>query len=160
MPARHHQRVTNAHRAAVCGLMLAGLSFGEGCRIVGVPYRLLHGLLGRDWWAKRGPPRGRGKTWHGERLERLRLAYGSPSQSVASIARDSGTTKDIVYSLAKRYGWPPRRPQKAHGLPVPVAEMTRPMRLRYLKVRAVLGRDAAIEEVFGTGSASRSGGAD
>ena len=154
---RHHQRVTNAHRAAVCGLVLAGLSFGESCRIAGVPYRLLHGLLGADWWSLRGPPPGRGLRWRGERLDLLKQAYGDRARSIASVALEFETTPDVVYALAKRHGWPYRR-QPRPVLPVPLEEMEPSVRRQYLKVRRHLGRDAALRSVFWP--AARAAGAD
>ncbi len=42
-------RVTNGHRAAVCGLLLAGVSFGDACQIAAAPRDRMRQYIPEDW---------------------------------------------------------------------------------------------------------------
>lgn len=49
-------RVTNGQRAAVCGLVLAGVAYGYACYIVGIHPNMMARYLGADWRRKLLPP--------------------------------------------------------------------------------------------------------
>jgi hypothetical protein len=42
-------RVTNGHRAAVCGLLLVGVSFGDACQIAAAPRDRMRQYIPEDW---------------------------------------------------------------------------------------------------------------
>lgn len=138
------QRVTKAHRAAVCGLLLAGLPFIQSCKIVGVNHLRLKTYLPPDWGIRAGR---RAHIWHGERLEELREAWCDPLQKTRTIANRFNLKLSSLYKLVTRHGWP-RRPKGPERLPLGLRHMSATQRTAYRKIQAELGRDAAIAAVF------------
>lgn len=129
-------RVTNGHRAAVCALILVGLTYPEACRIVGAPPVPLRALLGRDWTGRQQTQRPR--RWKGDELRDLEEAYRDRNLSLRSIAQMFGTHPGNISTMAKEHGWPPRsRPHFPRGH---IAAMPAEQRRLYLKLRAVVGR--------------------
>ena len=61
-------RITNGQRAAICGLILAGVGFKKSCRIVGASYPRMRTLIGPDWTKSRLPIRLRAMTKEQRRL--------------------------------------------------------------------------------------------
>lgn len=55
-------RVTNGHRAAVCGLLLAGVSFGDACQIAAAPRERMRQYIPADWRRSPMPVRVRQMT--------------------------------------------------------------------------------------------------
>jgi hypothetical protein len=78
-------RITNGQRAGFCGLMIAGLRYADACAVVDVSQQLMQEVLPERWLAG-PPPARRYKSWKGERLEQIRLAYADPNQSARNIA--------------------------------------------------------------------------
>ena len=82
MPSRP-QRITNGQRAAVAGLVIAGLTMEEACKVAGSPIRLMQAHLPPNWHRHRA----RARKWKGDRLTALKRAYCDRSFTVAAIAR-------------------------------------------------------------------------
>lgn len=140
------QRITNAHRAAVCGLMLAGIGYVKSCRIVGVPDRTLRLWLSKDWWGRSGS----GPTkWRGDKLLAVESAYRDRSLRLEDIECAYGIYRRHITALAKRHNWPRRPRGKGALLPVPLAQLTPEKRNRYKKMQRILGRSAAAQAIFG-----------
>lgn len=103
MPSRK-RRVTNAHRACACALVIAGLPLTQACKIAGVPYLLMRELLPRGWH-KRGR---RPSRWRGAEVEELRRDWFDPRQRTKTIASRFGVTVDSIRIVAKRNKWGPK----------------------------------------------------
>lgn len=99
-------RVTKAHRAAVCALVLAGQSFDAGCRVAGVSPSQLRGFMLRDWWSDQ--PRDLAKRWTGQPLMRLKIAYCDPHASMDALCERFHTSRGAIIRLANLHGWPKR----------------------------------------------------
>lgn len=140
-PEASRVRVTNGHRALVCGLILAGQSYIEACRIAGVPPRRLRLLLEPDWSARVNRPR----RWKADELRDLEEAYRDPKLSVASIAQMFKTHAGNICTMARQQGWPMRLQKFPRGH---VATMQPEKRRLYLKLRAVVGRVEAEREAL------------
>lgn len=145
MPKRSRYRITNGHRAAVCGLTLCGISLTQACEIVGVPYQQMRDLLG-DWHKKLHPRR----RWKGYLLEDLHADWIDLGQQTKTIATRYNTTVRQLNLLAKSEGWPLH--QRKHGPPRSkhsILSMTPEAKRRFWKLQRVLGRSAAVEIVTG-----------
>jgi hypothetical protein len=134
--SRH--RLTNGHRAAVCGLQIAGLSLTQACQIVGIPYKQMRDHLG-GWHKKKHAKR----RWKGELLDEVREAWCDRTQKVATIAERFQTTPRQLTLLANREDWPKRKRGPARGKHS-VLSMDADKRRRFWKLARVLGRSAAI----------------
>lgn len=141
------QRITNCHRAAVCGLMLLGVGYVKSCRIVAAPDHSLRGYLGKDWWG-RGAGRS-SRRWRGDSLRDLEEAYRDRALKLETIAALFKTTKRVIQYLAVRHGWPKRTRGKGAPLPTPLGKLDAETRNRFKKLRKILGRSAAEQAVFG-----------
>lgn len=140
---RKAQRVTNGHRAAVCGLIIAGLSMIEACRIAGVPRDVLPKYLPAGWHDRHSKRRAR--RWKGEELESLREAYCDPCQRTVTIAARYGVHVSQINNLARREGWPLRPPGKRRK-PTGIRSMTPQQRTAYFKLRSIMpSADAAAQ---------------
>jgi hypothetical protein len=140
-------RVTKAQCAAVCALVLAGQTFSGACAIVDAPWRYLREFVPRDWSKNQRRPH----KWRGDLLKEMEEAYRDPNLRVDTIAAMFGIGRRQVASLAAKHGWPRRRGvSNIHpALPVPIRAMTTKQLTSYRKLRAVLGRSAAEQAVFG-----------
>lgn len=103
MATRHISRVTNGQRAAVCGLVIAGVSFTDACKIVDVSRPRLKAVLPVGW--TKYVRSGKTRSWKGEVLEQIRLAYLDQSQTGKDIARRFNIDVSYVYQLARVHGW-------------------------------------------------------
>lgn len=143
MPRKHAQRVTNGQRAAVCGLVIAGIAYTKACMIAGVPYRGLKATLPPDWHEWR---EGR-RRWKPHMLAELYEAWMDPNQKVETIATRYDLTFRAITQIAFREKWPRRR--WGTKRPTALRSMSKEQRRWYLKMQPVLGRDAALAEVWG-----------
>lgn len=140
---RKAQRVTNGHRAAVCGLVIAGLSMTEACRIAGVPRDVLPKYLPPGWHDRRSNRRTR--RWKGEELASLREAYCDLSQRTATIAARYGVCVSMINNIARREGWPQRHPGRKRK-PTGIRSMSPQQRTTYFKLRSIMpAADAAAQ---------------
>lgn len=100
------QRITNGHRAAICGLILAGVGMLDACKIAGAPYLQAKKSLPDGWHT---PRLGRRPIWTREKLKPVRKAWNSetPLWQSAIYLR---TTVAMMKFLARREGWPKRWP--------------------------------------------------
>lgn len=99
-------RLTNGHRAALCGLLLAGQPFIQCCKIIGVSPKRMRTYLPKDWAHHRNPAR---TKWTGLRLAALARDYRAHSLSVRTIIARHHVTQGTLYKLAQTHGWPTRR---------------------------------------------------
>lgn len=144
----HKWVVTNGQRAAICGLVIAGVAIAEACKIVRAPYRSILDLLPPRWHKRRG--RGPAR-WKGDELEQVRVAYLDPLQTTNAIAARHNVTRRAITMLARRHGWKRRRmgrkpkygPKRG---PAFLPAMSREQRRLYNKLRPVLGREASLAE--------------
>jgi len=137
---RKAQRVTNGHRAAVCGLVIAGVSMTDACRIAGVPRDVLPKFLPAGWHDRRSSRRTR--RWKGEELAGLREAYCDPNQKTATIAARYGVHVSQINKLAQQHGWPRRLPGKARKANS-IRSMSPQQRTAYFKLRTIMPPAAA-----------------
>jgi len=143
---RKAQRVTNGHRAAVCGLIIAGVSMIEACRIAGVPRDVMPKYLPAGWHGRHSSSR-RVRRWKGEELEGLREAYCDPNQRTATIAARYGVCVSQVNNLARKHGWPMRRAGRKPK-PDSVRSMSPQQRTVYFKLRSIMPAPAAVQEAL------------
>lgn len=132
-------RITNGHRAAVCGLHLAGISLTQACAIIGVPYDQMRTLLG-DWYEKKPKMR----RWNWVILAEIKEAWCDVHQKVKTIAERYDTTPRQLNLIASREGWPKRK--RKHGPPrrkISRLSMSPEKLRRYWKLSHVLGHKAA-----------------
>jgi hypothetical protein len=145
MPSPRY-RVTNAQRAAVCALVIAGQPFGPSCQIVDAPWRRMRELVPRDYSK---PGNYKRPKWHGDLLKELEDAYRDRNLHVDTIAAMFGIQRRQIAHLAARHGWPRRKGSAKNRLPIPLREMPTKQLSRYRKLRRILGRTAAQQAVFG-----------
>lgn len=146
MAKRSRYRTTNGHRAAVCGLVIAGLSLTQACEIVGVPYQQMRDLLG-PWHDKRKQHR---PKWNVALVNELREDWFDTSQKLKTIAARYDTTPRQLNLIAMREGWP--RHLRKHGPPrsaTSILSLTPEKRRRFWKLARVLGRESAVSIVAG-----------
>lgn len=124
-------RVTNGQRAAVCGLMIAGLNFTDACLVADVSQFQVKEFL-PPGWIKRPPAKRTNRCWKGTRLEEVRLAYLDRSLQGREIARRFGMDVNYLYRLAQRNDWP-RRERSQHEKPV--LNLTPEQRRAFKKLR-------------------------
>lgn len=105
MGIKSSQRITSGHRAAVCGLVIAGITYAQACKIAGIPYRLMKSELPEGWHLC-GRKR---RRWQGAELDEIHAAYMDTNQKATTIATRHGITAHMLDFLAQREGWPPRR---------------------------------------------------
>jgi len=137
---RKAQRVTNGHRAAVCGLVIAGLSMTDACRIAGVPRDILPKYLPPGWHDRRSSRRTR--RWKGDELAGLREAYCDLAQKTATIAARYGVHVSQINKLAKLHGWPRRLAGRTRK-PNSIRSMSAQQRTVYFKLRTIMPPAAA-----------------
>lgn len=147
MPQRVY-RITNAQRAGFCGLMIAGLKFADACAVVDVSQQLIHDVIPENWLSG-PPPARRYKSWKGDRLEQIRIAYADTSQSAREIADRFNLPLAYLYRLVSVHDWP----RRIHKGRVPgtrlVDTLTGDQRRLYNKLRNNgIGRPAAYAEAL------------
>lgn len=134
-------RVTNAQRAAVCGLIIAGQTFTMSCLVVGVPYDPMHRLVPDDWFTKKGrivmPRKLRGE------LPELEQAYRDRKVPLATVALAFGVSESWIRRLAAKHGWRRRKPR--------LPSMSAADRRKYKTISAVVGRDRALNQMMREG---------
>lgn len=137
--------VTKGQRAAVCGLVLAGVHFVRACAIAGVAPAAMKAALPEIWGTK-PPQRPRARqyqSWRGTRLEELRLAYADHSIEVSEISARFGIDRTYLYRVAVNNGWP-RRARRAR---VVTMALTPEQRKLFEKFRRNdIPRDVALAE--------------
>ncbi len=136
----HQKRVMRGQVAAVCGLVLAGVTLSMACRVAGNNYNGLRHYIPASFKV-RGTKPGLGRRWRGDELLDLKAAYDS-GMSLAKIGALFDITEGGVRNVATKEGWPPRRAPH----PAPLAAFTPAQKGLYRKVRAVLGRQRAYAE--------------
>lgn len=124
------QRITNGQRAAVCGLIIAGLTMTESCRIVGIPRNRFSELVPPNWHARSRKPR----RWRPEQLSALCADYHDPAQRTQTIADRYGVSVSQISKLAKIHGWTMRVPGNKPK-PGSIRSMTPQQRTHYFKLR-------------------------
>lgn len=102
--AGHVIRVTNGHRAAVCGLMIAGLTLKDAAAVVGVPRQRVRAFIPHEFFRQRPIIK-----WHGELLRDLEEAYFNRTLTATAIHKLFGITPANLCKIANRHGWPKRR---------------------------------------------------
>lgn len=130
MPSRN-QRITNGHRAAVCGLVIAGLPMIESCRIVGAPYLAVVGVLPKGWHVRGRRP----SRWTGDLIDELREAWFDPAQRVFTIASRYGVTTKAIQLVARKQGWPRRRRWRIEAPGPAFRDLSADQRRVYFKLR-------------------------
>ena len=101
-------RVTVGEKAAVCGLLLAGIPYYKVCEIVGRGRKVLRAYIPADLRATPGRPQIDLET----RLKARRLYEGSRLK-VAAIAYETGLNERSILNLSKHDGWTKRGGRKA-----------------------------------------------
>ncbi len=134
-------RITNGQRAAVCGLVIAGVSMTQACLIVGAPRALYLKYLPPKWHKQKPRP----SIWFGERLDDLRDAYMDPSQRTRTIAQRYGVHVSFITHMARKHGWPVRLPANVKK-PNSIRTMTPQQRTIYFKLRHIMPRASAVAE--------------
>lgn len=143
MPTKF-QRITNGMRAAVCGLMIAGVRYETACRIADAPEKSLRRLMPEGWHRyKRSPYR-----WKGQELEDLRNAYDDWNLKVRTISELFGIAPTHLRKLRKIHGWRVRPNTMRVCDPKAIANQPVEKQRLYEKLRPVVGREAALREVF------------
>lgn len=134
------RRIMRGQQAAVCGLILAGVSFTQSCEIVGSCYSAMRPYI-PDGWAKHG---GRKVSrWKGEELADLKELYDNRTLTLERIAALFGTSGSNIREVAKRKGWARRR----WVAPKPIRTLSRQQQTTYWKIRPILGGHRAYVEV-------------
>lgn len=145
--ASRKQRVTNAHRAGVCGLVIVGVGFVQACRIMGIPYGLVKESLGGGWDGRHSC--NKKKRWEGALLAEAKAFYCDLNLTTEQIGAMYGVKRDTLWKLAKKHKWPKRCLGGKLALPTPISKMEPHLAARYRKLQKVIGSDAARKAVFG-----------
>lgn len=130
------QRIMKGQRAAVCGLVIAGVSMPTACAIAGVSPPRMSRMLPYRWARYRTPP----KFWTDERLDEAReLWFGA--KTTAEIADRMGVTTNALWTVASKNGWGKRGRLRLR----PVLHTLPPtQRYLYQKLRASLPHEEAL----------------
>lgn len=99
------QRITNGQRAAICGLILAGLSFRQACKVTATPHARMRKLLDKSWTYGARPGL---RKWKGQLLEDVKEAYFDPAIRMRTIREVFGIHPANLCKLAQEHDWPPR----------------------------------------------------
>lgn len=136
------RRVTNAQRAAVCGLVLAGVPYGYACSIVGVTPKTMTEFVARDWRKKIIPP----ARWTHEKLAELEAIWRDPAMKTETIAELYALTPSRLGQIAKTQQWPLRN-RGPQPNPTSIRQQPKPTRLAYRKMREIYGVQRARQEM-------------
>lgn len=98
-------RVTNGQRAAVCGLVLAGVPYGYACFIVGIHPNMMARYVGADWRRKLLAP----TRWTRDKLDELEEVWRDRSIKTETICELFKLTASRLGQIAKQHGFPLRR---------------------------------------------------
>ena len=91
-------RITGGHRAAVCGLVLAGVPYRSACHVVGIGRRTIAPLIPVEY---RSGGRPTAREWQ---MKKAREGW-SAGTKLERIAVDADLTVSGIYRIAKREGW-------------------------------------------------------
>lgn len=139
MGRKRERRITRGQQAAVCGLILAGLTLSKAAEVVGASYDTLRAYI-PDSFASRG--RRGGRRWKGDALDDLKEVYDNRTLTLERIGELFGTTASNVREIAKRNGWAKRR----WVPPVRIRDLPRKQQTAYWKIRPLLGGQRALVE--------------
>lgn len=98
MPSRG-QRITNGHRAAVAGLVIAGVPLRDACYIAGAPIGQMHAYLDGFW------NRSKAREVTDQEWTLIRSLYEAGGTKVDDIAVQFGIGLKRLYNRAARAGW-------------------------------------------------------
>lgn len=144
------QRITNGQRAAVAGLIIAGIGLRKACRIVDAPMMRMYDLLPARFCRITVPKRGGGTFFKGlTEADREEIRRLWPISTISQIASRYDVDYTVIKRAAVRLGLPPKRHRRRPKSPYGVRQMNRAQRSRYVHVRKAYGRAVALMAVFG-----------
>ncbi len=138
-------RVNIGQRAAVCGLVLAGVPFPEACSIVGLRSTIMAPYVGADWTVRTQRP----SRWTHDQLDAFAEVWRDPSIKVTQIAASFNICVEQAWRVARNYGlgnrptWKTRKPNS-------IAQQSTEQRQWYRKLRDEYGVKRA-REITGFG---------
>jgi hypothetical protein len=107
-------RLTSAARVAA---LRADWLAGEKTDVIVLRHGITPGALfkirAREGWPRRS--RGFRSRWQGPELERLEAAWRDDPRSRDALAAAFGVPVETLKRLARRHGWPPRKPGRRPG---------------------------------------------
>jgi hypothetical protein len=137
------QHITKGQRAAVCALILAGISFTKACEIVSAQPKAMSKHVPKDWRNRLSPKR----RWKGDLLAEVKEAWLDRAQRTETIADRYGVTPSQIHNIACREGWP-MRPTGPAPNPCSLRQQPRDKFLYYRKlIRCGYSRDEAKENL-------------
>ncbi len=137
---KHMRRVTRGQQAAVCALILVGVTVSKASEIVGASYGIMRPYIPDSFAKHKGRPVAR---WKADELDDLKDAYDNRTLTLGRVGELFGTTAQNVREIAKRNGWARRR----WTAPKPIRTLTRRQQTAYWKIRPLLGPQRAFVEV-------------
>jgi len=99
--------MTIGQKAAICGLMLAGVPLVKACLIVDVGYLQAREYVPADFKSLRG--RRKPKKWHNRLIEEVGEIYRDPHIPLSTICELYGVSPRSLYNQAVAHNWPKRR---------------------------------------------------
>jgi hypothetical protein len=131
--------IRNVQRAAVCGLMLAGVPYKDACTIAAARGLTLRKYIPHDWF--RTTDRLTLRHW-----ERIRADYESCELEVREFLKRHGIGQTTLYKRVRAEGWK-KRPTGRKINPAATRYLPRKQYLHYRKLREVgIARDIALSE--------------
>jgi hypothetical protein len=127
-------RVMVGQVAAVCGLVIAGVSYRMACRIVAITGKRMAPYTPKAYRSNH-PPR----KWTGKLLDDIEDAWRNPTLATEFICGLFGIHEGNLCKLARRHGWPKRRDVRR----------SQPSRPRAPKLAQPLPRDSAAPTIEG-----------
>ena len=127
--------------AALCGLILAGMSYSRACLTLRLSERRMVHYVAADLRVKTQPPR----RWTSDALDELK-EYWMANERTSVIADRFGVSVSQIVQLVKREGWVRR---KKGPLPDPksIRQQEPKKRRLYRKMRNILGAERAKQEM-------------
>jgi predicted DNA-binding transcriptional regulator AlpA len=134
--------IRNVQRAAVCGLLLAGMPYKDACAIAGARGLTLRKYIPHDWF--RTADRLTAQRW-----ERIRADYESRELEVREFLKRHGIGQSTLYKRVREEGWE-KRPTGRRTNPAAARHLPKKQYLHYRKLRdAGIGRAVALSEAVG-----------
>lgn len=127
--ASRPQRITNAHRAAVCALVIARVPFRDACFIAGAPMLEVRAHLPEKWFGRQTARKMTDHDWR-----QLRAAYEAQAEPVDDLCARFGIGTKTLYRRIEKGGWI-RRGAGRRPKPGSVRSMTQKQRWLYRKLR-------------------------